>query len=133
MKYKVGDKVRVRSDLVVGEYYGGLYFHTCMERLKGKEYTIEMIRTTGNIKLIESIYILSPEMLEPVDEFNIGDVIYDNDFNRPLTILRKAWVVCFQDATTSEFFADERHLSKTKPLQKITRKELAKKGYELVD
>lgn len=41
MKYKVGDKVKVRSDLVVGSKYGyGAYFTEPMAELRGKTVTI---------------------------------------------------------------------------------------------
>ena len=68
-----------------------------------------------------------------LETFNVGDVVYYKGSTRPLTILRKAWVVCYPDKTTYEHFVEERSLSKPKPLQKITREELAEKGYELVD
>ena len=35
MKYKVGDKVKVRSDLKCEEYYGGVPFTSEMNRFKG--------------------------------------------------------------------------------------------------
>ena len=72
-------------------------------------------------------------MLELVETFNVGDVVYAKDSKRPIILLRKAWVVCYQGLPEYEHFVQERDLSKTKPLQKITRKELAKKGYELVE
>ena len=40
-KYKIGDKVKVRKDLVVGERYnGGTTFNSDMEKFKGKTLTI---------------------------------------------------------------------------------------------
>lgn len=35
MKYKVGDKVKVRSDLKCEEYYGGITFNFEMNKFKG--------------------------------------------------------------------------------------------------
>ena len=36
MKYKVGDKVKIRKDLKVGEIYGGCRFASGMQKLVGK-------------------------------------------------------------------------------------------------
>ena len=41
MKYKVGDKVKVRTDLVVDNQYGGLSFVVDMKSCAGKEFIIE--------------------------------------------------------------------------------------------
>ena len=43
MKYKVGDKVRIREDLITEERYGGLTFVPSMEQYKGKVVTITNI------------------------------------------------------------------------------------------
>ena len=44
MKYKVGDKVRVKKDLVVGKNYGnGYMFRNDMARYMGKEVTISRV------------------------------------------------------------------------------------------
>lgn len=40
MKFKVGDKVRVKQDLKSGSHYGGLYFNDEMEKYCGKEFEI---------------------------------------------------------------------------------------------
>ena len=40
MKYKVGDKVKIREDLVEGEYYGYEYFSCYMKKFLGKVCTI---------------------------------------------------------------------------------------------
>ena len=37
MKYKVGDKVRVRKDLVPGNYYGRVYYSSDMNKYKKKK------------------------------------------------------------------------------------------------
>jgi hypothetical protein len=41
MKYKVGDKVRVREDLEAGKFYNKYYFNSLMAKLKGKVVEIE--------------------------------------------------------------------------------------------
>ena len=70
MKYKIGDKARVRSDLVLyGKTYGGLSFTTAMSEFKGKTVTIKLV--LGNkYRLVEDTgrFAWSDEMLEDVDE-----------------------------------------------------------------
>lgn len=36
MKYKVGDKVRIRKDLKVGNIYGGCLFASLMQNVAGE-------------------------------------------------------------------------------------------------
>ena len=43
MKYKVGDKVRVRKDLVPDNDYGGVYYVDAMDELKNKEVIITKV------------------------------------------------------------------------------------------
>lgn len=40
MRYEVGDKVRVRNDLVIGKDDGDFIFNSEMEKYKGKILTI---------------------------------------------------------------------------------------------
>lgn len=47
MKYKVGDKVRVRKDLVTDEQYGCCFFKDKMEKFKGRIVTINYIEPDG--------------------------------------------------------------------------------------
>ena len=131
MKYKVGDKVRVRSDLVVDKEYGVVIFVCDMEHLKGKQVTIKKVGGKYyRIKEDDGVYGWSDEMLEPVGTFNVGDVVYDDKGDK-VTLLELAWVVRFENVKVG--FRRFSQLRREKPLQKITRKELADKGYELVD
>ncbi len=43
MKYKVGDKVKIRKDLVAGEWYGYEYFSEYMKDFLGKVCTISHV------------------------------------------------------------------------------------------
>ena len=65
MKYKVGDKVRVRKDLVVDNYYGGVCYVEYMDGFKGKEC---VITDMDGIAYQIGDFWWTDEMLEPVDE-----------------------------------------------------------------
>ena len=67
MKYKVGDKVRVRKDLVLDNVYGGVCYVDAMAELKDKEAIITKV---GNIAYQINNFTCwwSEEMLEPVNE-----------------------------------------------------------------
>ena len=69
MKYKVGDKVRVREDLIVGEIYHNCYFIEDMEKYKGKETAITEIRDSYRKKYMVDLtkqWIFGESMLEDV-------------------------------------------------------------------
>lgn len=74
-KFKVGDKVRLRDDLKVGEEYGEVSFSSSMNKLKGKELTIEGMSLKGNYEIEESYFFLSDEMLEKVDGDNTDNLL----------------------------------------------------------
>lgn len=79
MNFKVGDKVRVRKDLIVGKCYGedNLSFVYDMEKYKGKQF--EIIKTSScDYKLDNSNYYFNDGMLEPVftkQDLKVGDRI----------------------------------------------------------
>ena len=70
MRFKVGDKVRVREDLVVGKSYNDVVFLFAMESLKGKEFIVEQIDSIGRTCGLNDDYGFwwAEEMLEPVEE-----------------------------------------------------------------
>ena len=74
-KFKIGDKVRLRDDLEEGEVYGGVSFSSSMNKLKGKELTIEGMSLKGNYEIEESYFFLSDEMLEKVDDDNTDNLL----------------------------------------------------------
>ena len=63
MRYKVGDKVRVREDLVVAKMYGNLTLYSgLMEDLKGQILTVKYVGS--NYSFEETPFHLSEEMIE---------------------------------------------------------------------
>ena len=127
MKYKVGDKVRVRSDLVVDKEYGVANFVCGMEHLKGKQVTIKKDDGTYyRIKEDDGVCAWTYEMLEPVGTFNVGDVVYDGS-GKQVEIIEKVWRVKYDDGYS--VVKKESQLYKTKPLKEITEKELAEMGF----
>lgn len=86
MKYKVGDKVRVRSDLRVGKSYGEHAFVHDMFKFRGKIVTIESVWKQG-YRIEEDIYWWADEMLEPVEEMSaeeatkiLGKICCESEF-----------------------------------------------------
>ena len=89
MKYEVGDKVRVRIDLVPYEMYGSLTFlDGNMSKCAGQICTIKEVPGDKKYYVSENPFAWSEEMLEPVDsktllmadgtiigEFNTGGVL----------------------------------------------------------
>ena len=67
MKYKVGDKVRVRKDLEPGNFYGRVYYSSDMNKFKAMECVVTNIYD-GTYNINDSEYGFSDEMLEPVDD-----------------------------------------------------------------
>ena len=67
MKYKVGDKVRVRKDLEPGNFYGRAYYGSDMNKFKAMECVVTNIYD-GTYNINNSEYGFTDEMLEPVDD-----------------------------------------------------------------
>ena len=67
MKYKVGDKVRVRKDLVPDSEYGGVCYVEYMDEFKDKECVITNMDDTS-YRINNSEFWWTDEMLEPVNE-----------------------------------------------------------------
>lgn len=80
MKYKVGDRVRVRKDLEVDKLYGDLYFRVNMSFLCGKIVTISEVR--AGYYHIDGYYafVLTDSMLEPITELTASEVIVFTDY-----------------------------------------------------
>jgi hypothetical protein len=67
MKYKKGDIVTVRKDLIDGETYGTNCFVNEMMRYKGTQLTIRIV-TPNNYNVFENSWAWTDEMFEPVKE-----------------------------------------------------------------
>lgn len=63
MKYKVGDKVRVRSDLEGNKGYGGWYTSEGMVKMRGEIVTIRRVRSSA-YELEENNLMWTDEMFE---------------------------------------------------------------------
>lgn len=70
MKFKVGDKVRVREDLVVDRKYGGLTFVSSMKIYCGIVFTVDRILHgyVSYYELDEIPWAWTDEMLEPYND-----------------------------------------------------------------
>ena len=65
-RFNEGDRVKIKQDLVVGEYYDGLLFSARMESYRGKELVIS-VSSSGEY-LVEGLpHIFNDEMLELVE------------------------------------------------------------------
>lgn len=73
MKYKVGDKVKVRSDLKTCEQYGSNIATKSMEALAGKTVTISKVGFAA-YKISEADCYWTDEMFEPVQEMSAEEL-----------------------------------------------------------
>lgn len=100
-KYKKGDKVVIRKDLIVGEVYGGFDWHEGKENLKEKDYVIiskrygEAYEIDDGIitdEMIEGLYnedkYSDPILVEIITDFlNRLENAYDNKKFIPITTM----------------------------------------------
>lgn len=76
MKYKVGDKVRVREDLAADNWYGNKIVVSGMTHLKGKIVTIsKVLYDKYEIEEDNKIWWWSEEMFLHVTKYKIGDKV----------------------------------------------------------
>lgn len=67
MKFKVGDRVKVRENLESNKYYGEVRFDSDMERWRGKTVTIEKTWENNRYSIKEDFYLWTDEMFESID------------------------------------------------------------------
>ena len=83
MRFKVGDKARVKKNLRVGKIYDGIYFSTTMDKFKGK--VVEIVNIFDNyygLKEDEWNFYFSDNMLEPAftkQDLKAGDKLILRD------------------------------------------------------
>ena len=76
MKYKVGDKVRVREDLIAEKQYGKDFFVSEMNPFKGQIVTIKIVKDGGYVIEEDSgEWYWTEEMFLPVIKYKIGDKV----------------------------------------------------------
>ena len=77
MKYKVGDKVRIREDLVMGGNYGGSVAVDDMTDMAGSVVTIERVGEAFGYYIEEDPddYCWTDEMFEPVEEMSAAEAL----------------------------------------------------------
>ena len=62
-KYKVGDTVRIRSDLIVGKVYGDIKMSGLMAKFRGNTARVTVVPTVGIYRLDE-MFFQDEEMLQ---------------------------------------------------------------------
>ena len=79
VKFKVGDRVRVKERLISGCKYGGLTLLSgmnCPEEVLKITYVYE--RDTSNRYDCSNGFVYDEEMLEPINGFRVGDIVTVN-------------------------------------------------------
>lgn len=68
MKFKVGDKVKLKKDLVVGEVYGGLIYSSDIDKTKIYTLLFEDDDGTYKIRTEKGFRWVTPEMIEYAED-----------------------------------------------------------------
>jgi len=87
MKYKVGDKVRIKANLVANEEYGDKIFVRSMKKFTGKTATIFKVGINYYILKIDKENVCwgwTDEMLEPVSEYPKKMWVWDKNTIDPI-------------------------------------------------
>ena len=76
MEYRVGDRVKIKGNLIVGKTYGGLYLHDGAGKHIGEETLVTKVeRERYRLGVDNSSRIWTGEMLEPVEEMSAEEAI----------------------------------------------------------
>lgn len=124
MKYKVGDRVRVRRDLVLGKEYGDFFVNDTMYNRRGDVAEIANVFWAAyHITGIGGSYCWTDEMLEPVSDEKIvitsdGVTTIARKYDGK-KIVKEAKAVCSKDDTfnfdVGAKLAMERLMAEDKP------------------
>lgn len=70
MRFKVGDKIKIREDLIIGTKYGNYVFNHMMEEYKGQTLTISNVNLARRVYNCEEsgIWSITDEMIETADK-----------------------------------------------------------------
>lgn len=80
MRYKVGAKVRVRKDLVVGNVYGGILFDKKMCSWLGKIVEISKVYT-GYYRICDgALFAWTDNMFEPITDLTTSEVVAVSEY-----------------------------------------------------
>lgn len=76
MKYRVGDRVKIKENLIVGNMYGGLCLYGSATRHIGEETMVTKVeRDRYRLAVDNSSRIWTYEMLEPVEEMSAEELV----------------------------------------------------------
>jgi len=123
-RFKIGDKVKVRKDLIVGKLYDGVRCSSIMARMGGEVLTIDCVKS-DSYGGEGYIFYWSDEMLEPVEK--TLDNLCTGDFIGRFDTTRRVLAVigdCYLLSNTEKYTtADEWY----------TASELAEYGFKPID
>jgi hypothetical protein len=101
MKFKIGDKVRVKDDLIGGREYDSLWFAPDMERFRGYVMEIEEVRNNNRYVMKGVSYKFNDGMVESVESKKSSqNITYITD---TLAITK----IIYNDKATIVFFNDD--------------------------
>lgn len=136
MKYKVGEKVKVKKDLKIDVEYHGQYFVSEMKRYIGKTVEIAVIEITKDAEGLEyyrikednGAWCWTDEMFEPkkanqeeilkevLEQFNTSMEERNNQFNKVLETNLKAFTKEIKQRTIYDELVQDKVLEKAKDL-----------------
>lgn len=129
MKFKVGDKVRVRDDLVGGVTYDGIYFGFCMEPFRGKEFIVTYI-ANGIYYLNDGRdYTYHESMLEPIIDEPMEKLVIYRDGGKTIAKYYKSDKVINFTIKNSQDFKVDSEFAMRKLFEKMKQEEV---GYSWV-
>jgi ribosomal protein S17 len=105
MKYKIGDKVRVREDLEIGDYYGAQTFEYPMNKFIGTLVTISEVRKDEYLIEEDGTYGWTDEMFEG----KVRESKKETEEKSPLQKIKEE--ILFKKNVIDEFFGIDTALS----------------------